>query len=88
MRKIQPEKMEGVEEKMEAYYPSVHFDGTTLTEGKDWKVGKKYRVTLELEMTGMSMRKNKSGKDHEHYDFDIIGIETHGEIKGKTKRYS
>ncbi len=92
MRKIKGEKMTmGIESshKDMLSYPTVYFDDKTLPEGKDWKVGKKYRVTLDLEMTGMSMRKNKEGKEHGHYDFNIIGIDTSKKAdKEEVNRYN
>lgn len=95
MRKIKPEKMGG-EMAMpmsspKEYYPTVYLDNKTLPEAKDWKVGTTYEVTLQLRMTGFSMRKGRDGKESGSADFDIVGIEPGETVKegGKSvKRYT
>lgn len=90
MRKVMPESMKemGMEPSTKAYYPNVCFDAKTLPEGKDWKVGKTYQVTLRVTMTGTSQRKGRDGEEHGHFDFDIVGIDPKGEMKGKPNRYA
>ena len=90
MRKVVPEKMEGMAEisPMKAHYPSIYLDNTTLPEGKKWEVGKVYDIKLRLRMTGFSMRKHKDGKEHGNSDFEVVGIEPGSEVKGKVERYT
>ena len=94
MRKIKPETMKeaygpmGESSDKAVILPTVCFDNHTLTEGKDWDVGKVYRVTLDLRMTGISQRKGRDGVERGHYDFDITGIDPTGEApKAKKTRY-
>lgn len=72
------------------YFPTIYLDSQTLPEGKDWKVGKTYDVTLRLTMKGISQRKGRDEKEHGNYDFDIVGIDPTGEVKDKKeiKRYA
>ena len=97
MRKIKPETMkeaygpmDGMSPDKAVILPSVCFDNNTLPEGKDWDVGKVYRVTLDLQMTGISQRKGRDGVERGHYDFDIAAIDPTGEApkeKKPVKRY-
>lgn len=92
MRKVKPEtyKEMGMEisSPKAAIYPSVSFDGKTLPEAKDWKVGKIYEISLNIKMTGTSQRKSRDGVERANFDFDIVGIDSEGEVKGKVGRYS
>lgn len=102
MRKIQPESskdlygpdmMDAKSQEKKIYYPTTSFDNKTLPEAADWKPGKTYRVTLDLQMTGISQRKGRDGRDRGNYDFNIVGVDTSaGEVKQpapkKEKRYS
>lgn len=93
MRKVKGESMKGMDAEIASsmYYPTICLDNEVLPEGKDWKVGKTYRVVLDLKMSGMSQRQSRDGKERGHYDFDIVGIDPQGEAKGskeKPKRYT
>lgn len=92
MRKIKPETYKEMGLEMSKpntpYYPSVGFDANTLPEAKDWKVGKTYDIGLRIVMRGQSQRKGRDGKEHGNFDFDIIGVEIEGEVKGKNSRYT
>lgn len=90
MRKVVPEKMknEMVGTPTKEMYPTIYLDNNTLPEGKKWEVGKTYDVKLRLRMTGFSMRKHKDGKEHGNSDFEVVGIEPGGEVKGKVERYT
>ena len=73
--------------------PTTCFDNKTLPEAKDWQVGKTYRVTLDLEMTGISNRMGQDGMERGHFDFNVVGVDAQGvapaEKKGgKPARYS
>lgn len=92
MRKIKPESSEEMYGKMEVptkhvHYPSTHFDNKTLPEAKNWKVGKIYRVVLNLKMKGISQSTNSDGRERGNYDFDIVAIDPSGPIGEKQKRY-
>lgn len=71
-----------------AHYPSIYLDNTTLPEAKKWEVGKTYDVKLRLRMSGISMRKHKDGTEHGNSDFEVVGIEPGGVVKGKVERYT
>lgn len=95
-RKIEPESSSDLygdspmvkgSEKKKIYYPSTSFDNKTLPEGKDWKVGKTYRVTLDLKMKGISNRVGSDGVERGNYDFDIVGIDPTGEVKPGPAKY-
>ena len=58
-----------------------------LPEAKDWKIGKEYVVVLKVKQTGINMRKGKDGKEKGDVSFDVVGIETKGEAKGRASRY-
>lgn len=91
MRKVEGEKMGsemvGTPTK-QMMMPSMHLEHKTLPEGKDWKVGKMYAMKLHVKMTGMNMRKGSDDKEHGGSDFEIHGIETGKEVKGKVERYT
>lgn len=75
--------------KTEKVYPHISIPTTALPEAKNWEVGKKYTVTLELEMTGISIRE-RSGADEfdigydNRADFDVKGVEVKP-VKGAKK---
>lgn len=92
MRKITPESPKEKYGEMSSpssqtaktIYPSTNFDNKTLPEAADWKVGKTYRVTLDIKMRGISHREGGDGKARGNYDFDIVGVDVTGEApKGK-----
>ena len=90
MRKVTPEKMDGMaSEPSRDYYPSFHISTDHLPEAKKWEVGKTYTVTLKVKQTGFSIRMSRDKKENGHADFDIVGIDPQGEAKGdKPKRYT
>lgn len=99
MRKIQPEsskdlygpEMIGDSKSAEkkVYYPTANFDQRTLPEAKDWKVGKTYRITMDLKMRGSSTRTGTDEVERGNFDFDITGVDTSaGEQKAKSTRYT
>ena len=59
-----------------------------LPEAKEWKIGKTYKVTLKIKQTGISMHKGSDGKEMGHADFEVMGIEPHGEMKEHAMRYT
>lgn len=66
--------------KTEKVFPKVTIPTDALPEAKSWKVGQKYTVTLELEMTGISIRERSGANEFDmsydnRADFDIKGIE-------------
>lgn len=67
-------------------YPTVNIPLSALPEAKDWKDGM-YDVTLRIKMKGMHMSKH-DGKEHGDANFEIHGVESHGEVKKSPERYS
>lgn len=94
MKKIKPDiqkikslETAGSEEKKR--YPEFSIGLKHLPEAKDWKVGNKYKVTLELEQTGLSIKEKKDADEFDinwgnRAEFNIIGIEVQ-ENKKKEK---
>ena len=77
------------ERKGDKVYPSFYINIEHLPEAKDWKPGKKYDVSLRLKMTGINIRKHEGkNKDFGEANFEIHGVECHGEVKKEPKRYS
>ena len=79
MRKITPKKRkEMVDGPEEPRYPKFSIDLEHLPEAEKWDIGKKYTITLELEMTGLNIEKKENWNNA---SFDIIGIEPHKKKK-------
>lgn len=55
------------------YYPSISLNEKQLPSVKDWKVGEKYKVILEIKQTGMNLSKD-GNKEMASGSFDIVGI--------------
>ena len=74
MRKITPKKRKDflAEGKDEPTYPKFSIDLEHLPEAEKWSIGKKYTISLELEMTGLNVEKKKQWNNAA---FDIRGIE-------------
>lgn len=96
MRKIEGKKVgkdgvypEMAEMKGDTIFPTFYISIEHLPEAKDWPMGKTYDVTLRLRMTGINIRKHE-GKDKDMGDanFEIVGIDSKGEVKGSPKRYT
>ena len=79
MRKVVPEKDHYAEgpslKKVESKprYPTVRFQLKDLPEAKKWKVGDKYKVELELKMSGISISRWDNSAE-----FEIHGIGCEG----------
>lgn len=80
MRKITPKKRKDFLEvgKNEVSYPKFSIDLEHLPEAKKWDIGKKYTITLELEMTGLNIEKKERWNNA---SFDIKGIDAPNEKK-------
>jgi len=52
--------------------PTVSLDTSLLPDIKNWKVGKTYKVTLEIKQTGLHV---KYGSDGLCADFEIVSAE-------------
>ena len=80
MRKITPKKRKDflAESPEEPRYPKFSIDLEHLPEAEKYDIGKKYIITLELEMTGLNIEKKKSWNNA---SFDITGIEPHKKKK-------
>lgn len=79
MRKIKPKQDEymvggGVgplkQGKSKPIYPTISLGLEHIPEAKNWKVGKTYRIELELKMTGISQ-----GRYRNEAEFEVHGIE-------------
>lgn len=55
------------------HYPEMSLDITTLPEIKDWKVGKSYKVTMEVEQISMNL--DKSGHGSARFAIKKIGTD-------------
>ena len=53
-------------------YPKFSIDLEHMPEAEKWDIGKKYTITLELEMTGINIEKKE---DYNNASFDIKGID-------------
>lgn len=77
MRKIKPKQDEyavGIgpskKAKSKPVYPTFRIDLSHLPEAKKWELGKKYRLELELVLTGLSQSRFDNTAE-----FEIHGIE-------------
>ncbi len=55
-------------------YPHFGIDMEHLPEAKKWDLKKKYKISLEIEMTGKSINEREE-RENGYADFDITGIE-------------
>ena len=87
MRKIKPETMKEAKAEVPSrpLYPHFSIGMEHLPEAKNWEVGKKYRIALQMKMTGKNIEQ-RVGKDWSHAEFDIIGIEASLSQKEKDLR--
>ena len=65
-------------------YPHFGIDIEHLPEAKKWEIGNKYKITLEVKMTGLSINERNEGESG-YADFDVRGIEA-GKIEKEYKR--
>ena len=56
------------------YYPEVSFDEKQLPQIKDWEVGKKYKLELEVEMISKSKSQYDAGEPH-RASFKVTSVE-------------
>ena len=69
------------------HYPSIlHLDEGDLPEVKNWKVGKTYKVELEIKqirssMKGMDVPYDDFDKGEVHCEFEVVKAETYKEEK-------
>ena len=75
MRKIKPETIKDREKRWEdkKIYPSLNMGLKHLPEAKNWKIGNRYAIKLELKMRGL--HDGDRDRDNGYADFDIVGIE-------------
>ena len=57
--------------------PRLHLDFETLPEAKKWRVGKKYKIPLEVKQTDM---------DEHMAGFEVMSAHSKGQMEGKVKR--
>lgn len=74
------------------YFPNISIPLDAIPEAKDWKPSKTYRVTLDLKMTGLNLRRNGDNKDSGDSNYEIHGVEVGKIVKEKSsgrveKRY-
>ena len=75
MRTIKPETIKGelsIPDRVR--YPNFGIDLRHLPEAKNWEIGKKYKLTIGIKMTGISINERK-GKEDGYIDFEIREIE-------------
>lgn len=79
--------MEKMAEPMRQRYPMFHIDLEHLPEAKSWKIGKKYRITLDVVQRSLDTHE-EGGREMGHVGFDIVGIEAGSAAKKeKVARY-
>ena len=92
MRKVKPYKWNAEMKKSEkeGVLPNFSLPLSAIPEAKKWEVGKTYLVTLEVEMTrlsigggGMDFGSSSDGS----VGFEVYGVEAGKEVKGKVERY-
>lgn len=62
-------------------YPRFSVELEHLPEARDWEIGEKYYISLELEMTGLSI-----GEDYSSASFEIKGIRVDSKIWEMSKK--
>ena len=82
MRKIKPKTMKGMTADS-PMYPSMHFSLHDLPEGKSWKVGGKYRMTMDVKQTSVNEREGEDGS----VDFDILAVAPQGSMDKQTEKH-
>ena len=71
MRKVKPKTDEYAigpslkTKKSEPRYPTIRLDLETVPEAKDWKIGKTYRIEMEVKMTGISQSRFDNSAEFE-----------------------
>ena len=85
MRTIKPEKMSNMMPEGDEYYPHLDLSSDEIPEVKSWKVGKTYKIMLEVKQ--VSMREDKDKKISACFEVRKVGVEDkeYDEIKDKIK---
>ena len=87
MHKVEPKIPEYLAEMKDPKpdYPRINLSLSTLPEMKDWPMNGKYKLCLEVELTGLY---NNEGKGDATFEINAIGCEAMGEEKkeGSTSR--
>ena len=62
--------------KKDMFYPHLDLDSKQLPEIKDWKVGQKYRLIIEVKATrkAMNEREGKEAKEDMCFEIHKIGV--------------
>ena len=68
-------------------YPRFSIETKHLPEAKGWKIEGKYRVALDITMTGLSIDKGKN-REYGRVEFNVTGIEVQKRSAGRVKRYT
>ena len=79
MNKVIPETMPSLrEDRKTKIYPTFQLDDEDLPEIKDWKVGEKYMLCMEVEQLSMRQGNEWQGADSKdkkvHATFKIISV--------------
>lgn len=79
LRKVVPETMPSYkEDRKTKIYPTFQLDDEDLPEIKDWKVGEKYLLVMEVEQMSMRQGKEWQGADDKdkkvHATFKIMKV--------------
>jgi hypothetical protein len=78
---VKPKQMPDIMPMNEKRMPHVSFDFSTIPDIKNWQTGEKYKVTLELKMTG-----KHEDKFMNHGEFEILSAG--GEHLSKVRRHT
>lgn len=53
------EKLQAAPTSQQPYYPSFTVTDKQLPQAKNWKIGKSYKVMMEVKMVGMELKRNR-----------------------------
>lgn len=70
--KVTPDKPMEVGPSTKEYFPTLNLKLTDIPEAKDWKIGGKYTISLQVEQTAIRQSKEKNGGGD--VTFEIKGI--------------
>ena len=94
MRKVIPKTQEYMEDgpvsmskkKDKKIYPRLTLQHEQFPETKNWEVGKKYKVTMELKMTGLSISRFSNDSEFEIHGFESSDYKEKKQMAKKLKQ--
>lgn len=69
----------GMSDEIPYFAPSFHVSDKQIPEIKDWKVGEKYQMVIEVEMKSMSSHKRDDQEIGTSGSFDVVAYKTANE---------